>query len=124
MVFERVTLACQTCCVPGKLGLTLYPPETQYVIFFDFSKAFDHVPHDKLIMKMRAFNINPIVICCIFNFLSDRTYQVAIHGTLSDHCPVYVSVPQQSALSPLLFCIFINNLPGSLNRIIYCSQTI
>ena len=86
----------------------------------DFAKAFDSVSHPRLILKLHHYGIRGQLLGWFKNYLTNRTQRTVLQGATSAPLPVLSGVPQGSILGPLLFLIYINNLPS----VIDCNSSI
>ena len=77
------------------------------VVYLDFQKAFDKVPHQRLLLKLKAHGIGNDVINWIEKWLTHRRQRVIVDGEISNWKSVLSGVPQGSVLGPILFLIYI-----------------
>ena len=79
------------------------------VIYLDLQKAFDKVPHARLLSKLKSYGITGKLLQWIENFLFNRRQCVRLRGSQSDWINISSGVPQGSVLGPFLFIVYIND---------------
>ena len=89
------------------------------VVYLDFRKAFDSVPHRRLIAFLEQNGVNGKTLNWIKAFLSGRQQRVVVNGTFSTWQNVTSGIPQGSVLGPVLFTIYINYMPEAVESELY-----
>ena len=95
-------------------------------IFMDLSKAFDTLDHKILINKLKYYGINGTPLCWFMSYLSNGTQYVEMNNVISSRSTISTGVPQGSILGPLLFLVYMNDLPCASNLfhcILYANDT-
>ena len=84
--------------------------------------AFDSVPHERLLLKLNRYGIDGELHLWFRNFLTNRIQRVLIRGSNSDWSPVISGVPRGSKLGPVMFLIYVNDIPDIITSVIIVRQ--
>ena len=87
------------------------------IIYLDFKKAFDSVPHQRLLVKIKSYGISGNLYNWITDFLTGRSQRVRVENDFSNHAQVLSGIPQGSILGPILFTIFINDISDGIESV-------
>jgi len=89
------------------------------MVYLDFAKAFDTVPHRRLLTKLGGYGVHDKVLEWIGHFLQGRKQRVSVAGSYSGWSDVLSGVPQGSVLGPILFVCYINDMPANIASFVY-----
>ena len=109
----RKNHACHTTLIQltDSLLTNINNNEFSGVIFIDFKKAFDVINHSLLLRKLDVFRLGTDFITLLSSFLSERKQLVSANNQMSQFSPIHCGIPQGSVLGPLLFSIYVTDLP-------------
>ena len=91
-------------------------------VLLDFSKAFDKVSHQRLSLKLQHYGVRGNIFEWLKSFLDGRTQQVVLDGTASSAALVTPGVPKGTVMGPLLFLVYINDLPSCVSAHLFADD--